>query len=125
MSINIPRSVVDPFYRYRRHPLDIGRLAKNGGSTAIRNVTTIAKDLKCQVGDIEKVYKKTLGCSTRLDGEQGLVLRGTFDHHHLDNILEEFIMKRIVCATCGLPELSGRLCQACGAGGAASKAPKV
>ena len=58
--VNIPRSVDDMFYRYRRHTIQIGIVQKQGGMTQLKNVDIIAKEIYSNVDDILKFLQKNL-----------------------------------------------------------------
>lgn len=120
MQVNIPKSYVDPFARYKRDILIITSLAKQGGQTQITNIEIIAKQLGRSAQDIIKYIAKRLG--VRSDAKLGII-QGSHTQDKLEGLLEYFIESSVLCKTCKNPETdiivnkksTAMKCRSCGA----------
>lgn len=101
MQVNIPKSYMDPFARYRRDIIIVTCVAKHGGQTHITNIETIAKQLGRSAQDIIKYMAKRLG--VRSDGKIGMI-QGIHTRDKLEELLESFIESAVLCKTCKNPE---------------------
>lgn len=124
MAININRNVLDPFYRYKMPRL----LAKvegkgNGIKTVIANMTEIAKALERPPTYPTKYFGCELGAQTNFDMKnERFIVNGEHDAAKLQDILDGFIKKFVLCAACENPETTltvrkGQIhskCKACG-----------
>lgn len=117
-KVNIPRSNVDPTYRYKRDKMEIIIQNTNGGITKLLNIDKIAEQLGEDVLTILKFLKKK--CNTNIIEKNGPFLRKTETVDNLENVLEEFISKEILCPKCSNPEFciertnKTKTCKACG-----------
>lgn len=106
MAINIDRSNVDPFYRYKMPRL----LAKvegkgNGIKTVIVNMPEIAKALSRPPTYPTKYFGCELGAQTQFDGKNDrFIVNGSHDAEKLQNLLDGFIKKFVMCDACSNPE---------------------
>lgn len=110
VKVNIPKSVTDQFYRYKRDIIIIEYIHKNGVQTKLSNIDVIAKQLKVDIKDITSYFKKKLGVSLI----QNIRIQGQIELKVLENNLEKYIEKYILCKNCRLPELNDMDCKACG-----------
>uniref|UniRef100_A0A1I7XFG9 Eukaryotic translation initiation factor 5 n=1 Tax=Heterorhabditis bacteriophora TaxID=37862 RepID=A0A1I7XFG9_HETBA len=135
MALNVNRAVTDPFYRYKMPKL----LAKvegkgNGIKTVVANMSDIAKALErppmCKflafnIKDLNptKYFGCELGAQTKFDDKNHrYIVNGEHDAEKLQDILDGFIKKFVLCPACDNPEtaLSVRKsqihskCKACG-----------
>jgi translation initiation factor 2 beta subunit (eIF-2beta)/eIF-5 len=111
MSLNIPQSMIDPFYRYRREKL---RLEPRGKKTHLLNLPKIAQQLNRTPEELISLFKKSTG-STMYPKNNQIVINGNFTVDQLETILESYIEDHVVCSTCGNPETtSAGRCLACG-----------
>ncbi|KIH67132.1 domain found in IF2B/IF5 [Ancylostoma duodenale] len=134
MALNVNRAVTDPFYRYKMPKL----LAKvegkgNGIKTVVANMSDIAKSLErppmCVKAsrsshlDPTKYFGCELGAQTNYDAKnERYIVNGEHDAAKLQDILDGFIKKFVLCPACENPEtaLSVRRnqihskCKACG-----------
>lgn len=118
--INIGGDVNDPFYRYKREKIIIKYQKQY---TCILNLMNISKQLiggpsKCSMINIVfesiiKKLKKKFNTSINVNDEQ-VNIRGNISLDSIENFLEEFIQKYILCPVCKLPEWNGSKCSACG-----------
>jgi translation initiation factor 5 len=117
MKVNIPKSKTDPTYRYKRDQIDITVQNIKGGITKINNLDVIAKQLCDETSFIIKFLKKKTNTSIT-DNEKGILINKVEKVDNLEEYLEEFIQKYILCPKCSNPEFtfdkSTRICKACG-----------
>ncbi|VDO55642.1 unnamed protein product [Haemonchus placei] len=124
MALNVNRAVTDPFYRYKMPKL----LAKvegkgNGIKTVVANMSEIAKSLERPPMYPTKYFGCELGAQTNYDARnERYIVNGEHDAAKLQDILDGFIKKFVLCPACDNPEtaLSVRRnqihskCKACG-----------
>jgi translation initiation factor 2 beta subunit (eIF-2beta)/eIF-5 len=114
--VNIPRSQIDPFYRYKREVVQT--IPGKANSTILTNVDTIAHQLNRSPAEIMAFLRKKLGTSV-ITTKQGPGLRGPFTSEQVEGLLDEYIETNVLCSACGNPETQietkGRVCRACGA----------
>ncbi|KAL3083082.1 hypothetical protein niasHS_010884 [Heterodera schachtii] len=123
-NININRGVQDPFYRYKMPRI----LAKvegkgNGIKTVIANMPEIAKALSRPPTYPTKYFGCELGAQTNFDlKNERYIVNGEHDANKLQDILDGFIRKFVLCPSCDNPEtvltvkrqvINGK-CKACG-----------
>lgn len=108
MSINIPATIKDIHYRYKRSPLD-ARIIKN--KTIITNWNTIAAQLNASPTFIMNYISKKIGAQVN-----GSIINGKHDTAKLETTIESFIAKYVLCKKCKYPELTSdrQYCRACG-----------
>jgi translation initiation factor 2 beta subunit (eIF-2beta)/eIF-5 len=120
VKVNIPRSNIDPTYRYKRDKVEIIIQNTNGGITKLLNIDKVATQLGCEIADILKFLKKK--ANTSIIEKNGPFLRKTETVDNIENMLEEFISKEILCPKCNNPEFNTekvnktivKICKACG-----------
>jgi len=126
MSLNVNRSVSDAFYRYKMPKL----LAKvegkgNGIKTVIVNMVEIAKALGRPPTYPTKYFGCELGAQTQFDfKDERFIVNGSHEASKLQDLLDGFIKKFVLCPECDNPETNlsvqakkGTLsqnCKACG-----------
>lgn len=127
--VNIPRDNLDPFARYWRYQIIIS--SGKGNTTKIENLSSIAHQLGRDPDIIANFLKKELGTSvkkiagdkngsksSRSNQEQKYSIGGQFSVDQLEDLLEKFIDREILCQQCGNPETSvengSKRCRACG-----------
>jgi translation initiation factor 2 beta subunit (eIF-2beta)/eIF-5 len=119
-KLNIPRSVNDPTYRYKRDKIEIVIQNTNGGITKLLNIDKIATQLGSTQEDILKFLKKK--ANTGIIEKNGPFLRKSETVDNLENMLEDFISESILCPLCKNPEFTEekikkaciKTCKACG-----------
>ncbi|RDD40730.1 Eukaryotic translation initiation factor 5 [Trichoplax sp. H2] len=106
MSININRANNDPYYRYKM-PRIIAKVEGkgNGIKTVIVNMTEIAKSLQRPPSYPTKYFGCELGAQTQLDSKNDrYIVNGSHDGSKLQEILDGFIKKFVLCPECENPE---------------------
>eukprot|EP01125_Pyxidicula_operculata_P003122 TRINITY_DN1337_c0_g1_i1.p1 TRINITY_DN1337_c0_g1~~TRINITY_DN1337_c0_g1_i1.p1 ORF type:complete len:327 (+),score=46.32 TRINITY_DN1337_c0_g1_i1:24-1004(+) len=105
-TVNIPRSVIDDHYRYKRHELILkvegrGKMIK----TIIENLSVVAKDLERPAVDIMKYFGFSLSSPVQIDGKNDkFSIGGNRDLKELNDILDKYIDIYVLCQVCGNPE---------------------
>eukprot|EP00056_Hartaetosiga_gracilis_P018003 m.9234 g.9234 ORF g.9234 m.9234 type:complete len:423 (-) comp6308_c0_seq1:108-1376(-) len=106
MSINVIRSNDDPFYRYKMPPV-IAKVegAGNGIKTVVPNMSDIAKALGRPPSYPTKYFGVELGAQTKMDDKNDrYIINGEHDASHLQDLLDGFIEKFVLCPQCKNPE---------------------
>ena len=119
-KVNIPYNITDPTYRYKRDKLEIIIQNTNGGLTKLLNIDKIAIQLGSSQEELLKFLKKK--ANTSVIDKNGQFLRKIETVENLENMLEEYILKEILCTTCKNPEFTIekkdkthiKTCKACG-----------
>lgn len=113
MLLNIPKNMDDPFYRYKRNSIEIEKLNKKNGIIQIKNLDIIAKQLDRDSEIITKFFRKKLGIPIN---KKNQISSDKIDVDILEELLEMFISKHILCKTCNNPETCSKtfVCKACG-----------
>jgi len=124
--INIRRDVDDVFYRYKMHPIQSKIEGKgNGIKTVVPNILEVAHDLARPPIYITKFFGFELGAQAKVVGDgptQRHIVNGAHDKDKLQDLLDVFINKFVLCGECRNPEttlvIKGqhvlRECKACG-----------
>lgn len=119
--VNIPSSICDSSYRYKRPIVKIQQKAINGGLTYILNIDKISNSLGRTINDIATFVKKKLGCR----GTQKvkiLELSGLYSVNDIEQHIEKYIQDNVLCPRCNNPETMkiqkkkriNYTCKACG-----------
>lgn len=119
--INICRDNVDPFYRYKMPPIQAKVEGRgNGIKTSIVNLSEVSRALGRPSSYVLKYFGSELGAQTSMDR---FLINGTHDNTELQDCLDGFINKFVLCASCKNPETEiqvknkddlQRDCKACG-----------
>lgn len=129
MAINVNREVEDAFYRYKMPKLAAKVEGKgNGIKTVIVNVGDIAKSLCRNPMYVTKFFGFELGAQIHVDGKnERYIVNGAHDATKLQELLDGFIKKFVLCESCGNPETTmcvnkragtvATTCKACGCQG--------
>uniref|UniRef100_A0A1I7UQF1 Eukaryotic translation initiation factor 5 n=1 Tax=Caenorhabditis tropicalis TaxID=1561998 RepID=A0A1I7UQF1_9PELO len=106
MALNVNRAVADPFYRYKMPKLSAKVEGKgNGIKTVISNMSEIAKALERPPMYPTKYFGCELGAQTNFDGKNDrYIVNGEHDANKLQDILDGFIKKFVLCKSCENPE---------------------
>ncbi|KAK9465058.1 domain found in IF2B/IF5-domain-containing protein [Lipomyces arxii] len=125
MSINICRDNLDPFYRYKMPPI-ISKIEGrgNGIKTAIVNNADVARALARPPMYVTKFFGLELGAQTSVnETADRYMVNGAHDAAKLQDLLDGFISKFVLCKACKNPEtdivitkdqMLYRDCKACG-----------
>ncbi|KAF4531748.1 hypothetical protein B566_EDAN014488 [Ephemera danica] len=129
MSVNVNRNVSDPFYRYKMPRLMAKVEGKgNGIKTVIVNMVEVAKALSRPPTYPTKYFGCELGAQTQFDFKNDrYIVNGSHDASKLQDLLDGFIRRYVLCPACDNPETTltihqkkgtiSQSCKACGAHG--------
>ncbi|KAA8913563.1 hypothetical protein TRICI_003167 [Trichomonascus ciferrii] len=123
--INIRRDNKDPFYRYKMPPIVCKVEGRgNGIKTAVVNTADVAKALSRPPSYVIKFFGFELGAQTTVnEKDDRFLVNGAHDAPKLQDLLDGFISKFVLCASCKNPETDfvllkdgniTRDCKACG-----------
>ena len=98
-TINIPRKMNDPYYRYKRHQMK----AKMDGGTNLLNLEVIAKDLQRNAEDLLK-YIGIETATHSFQKNKGYRLKGNFSIEKLEMVIEKYIDQFVICKKCSKPD---------------------
>lgn len=112
--INIPKDIIDPFYRYQRQEIKISN-QKLG--IKIDNLDSVSKAIYLNPKTIMKYYQKSFGCQSKDD----ILYNKKITSNSLDDTLE-ILIKKLICSKCNNPEIKfsknkkkiEKSCNACG-----------
>lgn len=104
--VNVNRSLNDQFYRYKMPKLIAKVEGKgNGIKTVIVNMSEIAKALSRPPTYPTKYFGCELGSQTQFDPKKDrYIVNGQHDATRLQDILDGFIKKYVLCPSCENPE---------------------
>uniref|UniRef100_H2ZBE4 Eukaryotic translation initiation factor 5 n=1 Tax=Ciona savignyi TaxID=51511 RepID=H2ZBE4_CIOSA len=122
--LNVNRDVQDVFYRYKM-PCIIAKVEGkgNGVKTVIVNMSDVAKAVGRPATYACKFFGCELGAQTQFDLKNDrYIVNGSHESSRLQDMLDIFIKKFILCAECDNPETTmivkrgtiGLVCKACG-----------
>ena len=124
MALNVNRNVQDAFYRYKMPRLQAKVEGKgNGVKTVVVNMVDIARALARPPTYVTKYFGFELGAQTQLDIKaERYIVNGCHDAGKMQDILDGFIKKFVLCEKCENPEtvlkvkrnMIGASCKACG-----------
>jgi len=127
-TYNVNREVTDQFYRYKM-PKIIAKVEGkgNGIKTVIVNMTDVAKALGRPPTYPTKYFGCELGAQTQFDAKNDrYIVNGSHDANKLQDLLDGFIKRFVLCPECDNPEtqlsvkakagMIGQRCIACGHG---------
>jgi translation initiation factor 5 len=133
-NVNINRNLSDQFYRYKMPKLVAKVEGKgNGIKTVIVNMPEIAKSLNRPPMYPTKYFGCLLGAQVNFDNKsERYIVNGAHDSNKLQDLLDGFIQKYVLCQSCENPEtilsvnkkkeVIGTNCMACGHSGTISAA---
>ncbi|RDW90598.1 translation initiation factor eIF5 [Aspergillus mulundensis] len=123
-NINIRRDVSDPFYRYKMEPLQSKIEGKgNGIKTVIVNLNSVAGSLSRPPAYVIKYFGFELGAQANAKPtDDRWIINGAHDARKLQDYLDGFISKFVLCKKCKNPETDVIIkdekiildCKACG-----------
>lgn len=122
--VNVRRDVTDVFYRYKMEKLQTKIEGKgNGIKTVVTNLSSVAQSLARPGSYVIKYFGFELGAQTNIDPpDDRWIINGAHDAPKLQDYLDGFINKFVLCKKCKNPETDvaikdGRIlldCKACG-----------
>ncbi|KAL4917138.1 domain found in IF2B/IF5-domain-containing protein [Aspergillus aurantiobrunneus] len=123
-NINIRRDVTDPFYRYKMEPLQSKIEGKgNGIKTVVVNLNSVAGSLSRPPAYVIKYFGFELGAQANAKPtDDRWIINGAHDARKLQDYLDGFIAKFVLCKKCKNPETDVIIkdekiildCKACG-----------
>ena len=90
---NIPKTVDDPFHRYRRQRVKI--VVGKANTTIITNAATIAHAINRPLKSIADYLKIQLATNAIVKGDI-IILKGTFTVEVLDDAVEQYIVSDVL-----------------------------
>ncbi|XP_055312830.1 eukaryotic translation initiation factor 5 [Sitodiplosis mosellana] len=125
-SVNVNRNVTDLFYRYKMPRISAKVEGKgNGIKTVIVNMAEVAKAIGRPATYPTKYFGCELGAQTQFDYKhERFIVNGSHDPEKLQDLLDGFIRKYVLCPECDNPETDLKVqskkgtisqsCKACG-----------
>lgn len=125
-TLNVNRSVTDIYYRYKMPRICAKVEGKgNGIKTVIVNMAEVAKALNRPATYPTKYFGCELGAQTQFDHKnERFIVNGSHDATKLQDLLDGFIRKYVLCPDCDNPETDliiaskketiSQTCKACG-----------
>ncbi|CAL5875203.1 uncharacterized protein PFLUO_LOCUS9507 [Penicillium psychrofluorescens] len=123
-TINIRRDITDPFYRYKMERLQSKIEGKgNGIKTVIVNLNSVAQSLSRPASYVIKYFGFELGAQANAKPtDDRWIINGAHDAPKLQDYLDGFISKYVLCKKCKNPETDVIIkddkitldCKACG-----------
>jgi len=123
-TVNIRRDVTDPFYRYKMEKLHAKVEGKgNGIKTVVVNLDSVAKSLSRPPAYLIKYFGFELGAQANAKPtDERWIINGSHDAPKLQDYLDGFISKFVLCKKCKNPETDVSIkdekitldCKACG-----------
>lgn len=125
-SVNVNRNVSDVFYRYKMPRIQAKVEGKgNGIKTVIVNMVDVAKAIGRPATYPTKYFGCELGAQTQFDFKnERFIVNGSHDAVKLQDLLDGFIRKYVLCPACDNPEtelmvnakkgIISQGCKACG-----------
>ncbi|KAF2844861.1 eukaryotic translation initiation factor-like protein 5 [Plenodomus tracheiphilus IPT5] len=123
-TVNIRRDVTDPFYRYKMERIQSKIEGKgNGIKTVIVNLSSVAQSLARPPAHVIKYFGFELGAQTNTNpNDDRWIINGAHDASKLQDYLDGFISKFVLCKKCKNPETDVHIkdghitldCKACG-----------
>lgn len=123
-TVNVRRDVTDPFYRYKMEKLQAKIEGKgNGIKTVVVNLNTVAQSLARPPEYVIKYFGFEIGAQANAKPtDDRWIINGAHDAAKLQDLLDGFIDKFVLCKKCKNPETEVILkdnritldCKACG-----------
>ncbi|KAJ5933695.1 Translation initiation factor IF2/IF5 zinc-binding [Penicillium verhagenii] len=123
-TVNIRRDISDPFYRYKMEKLQSKIEGKgNGIKTVIVNLNSVAQSLSRPPAYVIKYFGFELGAQANAKPtDDRWIINGAHDANKLQDYLDGFITKFVLCKKCKNPETDVSIkderiildCKACG-----------
>lgn len=106
MSVNVNRGLTDQFYRYKMPKIMAKVEGKgNGIKTVVVNMVEVAKALNRPPMYPTKYFGCILGAQVNYDNKNDrYIVNGSHEASKLQDLLDGFIQKYVLCANCKNPE---------------------
>lgn len=105
MKVNIPKSNVDTFFRYKRDEIEIKVINTNGGNTELSNIKLISDQLGEDIELIIKYIKKKINTNITKKNDV-YIINKIITKNDIEDIIEEYIKNYILCKSCSNPEFT-------------------
>ena len=107
--LNIPSTVKDPHYRYTMPKIQITTQGSgNGIKTNWVNLPEVSNALKVPLEYPIKFIARELGSNTETKSNSFLI-NGSHNVEKMQELLDKFIKKYVLCQKCHLPEIHGKV----------------
>ncbi|XP_062715369.1 eukaryotic translation initiation factor 5 [Aedes albopictus] len=105
-TVNVNRNVADVFYRYKMPRINAKVEGKgNGIKTVIVNMADVARAIGRPATYPTKYFGCELGAQTQFDHKnERFIVNGSHDANKLQDLLDGFIRKFVLCPECDNPE---------------------
>lgn len=105
-TVNVNRNVTDVFYRYKMPRINAKVEGKgNGIKTVIVNMADVARAIGRPATYPTKYFGCELGAQTQFDYKnERFIVNGSHDANKLQDLLDGFIRKFVLCPECDNPE---------------------
>lgn len=105
-TVNVNRNVTDVFYRYKMPRLNAKVEGKgNGIKTVLVNMVDVARAIGRPATYPTKYFGCELGAQTQFDYKnERFIVNGSHDANKLQDLLDGFIRKYVLCPECDNPE---------------------
>ncbi|XP_055600744.1 eukaryotic translation initiation factor 5 [Uranotaenia lowii] len=105
-TVNVNRNVTDVFYRYKMPRINAKVEGKgNGIKTVIVNMAEVARAIGRPATYPTKYFGCELGAQTQFDHKnERFIVNGSHDANKLQDLLDGFIRKFVLCPECDNPE---------------------
>lgn len=102
----------DPFYRYKRDTIQLKYDNSNGITTHLINLETISLQIKSPLDVLCRYIQKSMGLNKMNHNK----IQGRLLPDQVDNNIDKFIEKYLICSKCSMPEwdYKNKQCKACG-----------
>lgn len=108
-ELNIPSSVNDPHYRYKMPKIQVAvQGSGNGIKTKWINLVEVSNALKVPTEYPLKFIGRELGSNTEIKSNVYLI-NGNHTVEKMQEVLDKFIKKYVICPKCKLPEIHGKI----------------
>uniref|UniRef100_A0A6C0JA64 Translation initiation factor IF2/IF5 domain-containing protein n=1 Tax=viral metagenome TaxID=1070528 RepID=A0A6C0JA64_9ZZZZ len=112
--INVNGDESDPYYRYKMPRINTTFINQKKGLTDWTNASIIATAIYKTPEQIKKYMCKKLGTKASISKMGGIIFSGKLDTDTLQDILQTYINKNVMCKKCNSPETVEERCQSCG-----------
>jgi translation initiation factor 5 len=93
----------DPFYRYKRPNFEVEYI-KGKRQTIIKNIDQLSKKIDRDQSLLAKYFAKSFSTSAKINKKQFLEINAIVSIEKLDESLQNFIDRYILCPSCDNPE---------------------
>jgi translation initiation factor 2 beta subunit (eIF-2beta)/eIF-5 len=114
----IPKTTIDPYYRYKRPYLITSTQNKNNGLIILENLNIVADAINRDQNIVISYLKRKLNTTINVKNGKYSIRLSTNVDIDFDDLIENFIEENVICKKCGNPETFLQknciICKACG-----------